>query len=1013
MQTRQIVAILIILAGLGVILAVILNLKRRSASPTTEHPVNYKFEINCPNCTSKPSCIHCTPLGSESTDGIHMEGGITYTSSIDDLNLIKQKLQDYLSDYINNLELENITVEVAPYINYSEDLYEGFDINIGSDFDCSKLTISDHQAEHCNIRIQGEIGGDAIRPSSEKLIGYKPGDTDWDGSEINLNIYDFNVNISPECSEGWTPVNVCLDENNQVTNYSRTLSKPDSPSCVRWIEGPSAIYLPNNINYSLFGCEQDCTATSIPDGVTLSSGLKLSKQDFGTDFTCQSGYNIRSDVNSHASVCTNAGGPIRFLNSSNNTITNPCQEACRRPTDITGYNIQNETSLSSVPDNFNVSVECASQYNPSPRAVLPTATQCVAEGGEYSLSGCEEDCKSKIPDNYPHTGYVIVEGGWADSGLPHSLSRTNFNVSVECAPGYGSTSSGDLPHASVCTEAGGEYTYEGCVADCISPNMPGYVVENEASANFSSRADGPFFVNVSCADNFSAPAGATASRCSSPNNEYTVTGCYPDCTLDLVGPVKKKSLSDQSFGVIPLDYVYNISDIEPGVDIFNSGVGGSCKEGYIGEVETEICNYVDHARVGHPINNNYKITGCYPICAEGEECIDLIAEYDTDISETDFLNQVVNDMNSIHSDLSQNNITYLRKQRFGGKTIFEYQIKCLSDECNLILDSQSIGVGVRVDRKVVKSGTCGVNTEHTNLSLLTLTEEECRHEARELGSLPFAIIDTANNQRAQPLGCYSTAPTNAPDNPTNIYFNSGALLTQRYLKDAWMYPCRGADRTVDPSCICSINTWGNDLDAAIPESAEAHAGKKVWQAIYDMKNSVNREDVFFSNGVIRYAAQSPISIYQIISWFHFPSYNIKGLWTEDVSKFIHNLYGLKYIYIPEILKLVFIGGTWRNKTYIEAFHDQIRKDNWRWGDVSTWLQHMEENRGVLAATTTPAEKTYLQAYINNEDWMGRGSAALEWKDQQVTTPKWNHRGAEGALNADRSTYFDSDQPETI
>lgn len=135
-----------------------------------------------------------------------------------------------------------------------------------------------------------------------------------------------------------------------------------------------------------------------------------------------------------------------------------CDQGCVQPTDITGYtNLPDVLPPSSGPVVMPSPAACANNYHGTP------TYNCATAGEGYTLDGCDADVCT-LPVFFD---YAVHET---------SLERHDFSVDVECADGYGSSTTA-VAQAQVCDSNGEPYSLTGC------ENKTGFCSGNYDSSN--------------------------------------------------------------------------------------------------------------------------------------------------------------------------------------------------------------------------------------------------------------------------------------------------------------------------------------------------------------------------------------------------------------------------------------------------------------------------------------------------------------------------------------------------
>ena len=197
---------------------------------------------------------------------------------------------------------------------------------------------------------------------------------------------------------------------------------------------------------------------------------------------------------------------------------------------LQGINETNKTCSDKEGDKTNVLHSCPSGMAmkiPIPSSPCPgdscSDDYCcatISDGG--SVNNCRRPAASQL-NNYNITNISETD-----------LSISNFNVSgITCKSGYEGT-----VETRVCTRPGGQYSITGCHSHysgiCNKPaNENGYVDLPDTlpiSMNASSISE------ASCSQGYTRRPNITSPTytCSTPNSDYSVSGCEPDpCTLPI------------------------------------------------------------------------------------------------------------------------------------------------------------------------------------------------------------------------------------------------------------------------------------------------------------------------------------------------------------------------------------------------------------------------------------------------------------------------------------------------
>ena len=270
--------------------------------------------------------------------------------------------------------------------------------------------------------------------------------------------------------------------------------------------------------YTLSGCEQDpiCLA---PDNVKgyLVTEASLQKSKWDVTAQCALGYLGQAAV----APCTAHGEKYSISGCELDPI-------CLAPTSTKGYKFK-ESELAK--SKFDVDVECAYGY-----VGKASVSACTSHGGAFSLSGCEVDPVCVAPKKLER-GYKVKE---------NSLTKSNFDVEVECATGFLGTAS-----VTPCTADGEEYEIAGCEIDpvCLAPTgaaSRGYKITEKSIVKST------WDVTAECASGYVGTAEVTI--CAADGERYSLSGCEVDpvClapTLKAGYKVVENSLLHSQFSV--------------------------------------------------------------------------------------------------------------------------------------------------------------------------------------------------------------------------------------------------------------------------------------------------------------------------------------------------------------------------------------------------------------------------------------------------------------------------------
>ena len=185
---------------------------------------------------------------------------------------------------------------------------------------------------------------------------------------------------------------------------------------------------------------------------------------FDVTATCTTGY-----IGTPSAVpCTADVQPYSLKGCKLDTRT------CKAPVSTIGYSVGEHDLVVST---FNVSAKCAQDY-----IGTATVTECTADKGFYSLSGCVPKKFCRAPADT--TGYKVAES---------QLLIAYFDVKASCAPGYLGTAA-----VSPCGENDKPYIVAGCELDtnpCSAPsNTLGYTVHEHDLIR------GTFDVRAACSE---------------------------------------------------------------------------------------------------------------------------------------------------------------------------------------------------------------------------------------------------------------------------------------------------------------------------------------------------------------------------------------------------------------------------------------------------------------------------------------------------------------------------------
>lgn len=299
--------------------------------------------------------------------------------------------------------------------------------------------------------------------------------------------------------------------------------------------------------FKVSGCSKTVSCQSPVDqrGYAVTETSK-EVNGFKVEATCASGYYGEASV----TPCAEGNTPY---------VLDGCKfrKWCKAPKDSEGYEVT-ETNMQL--HKFGVTATCGKGFIGKAKV-----TPCADNSQEYRLSGCKAIAVCQSPKDTK--GYVVNE---------ISLAAHEFQVSVECAPGYAGK-----PQATGCGDTQKRYFLSGCYKDgdyCQGPaDSTGYLLtENELAAK-------TFDVVGQCTP--SHEGKAKVIPCSSNQKEYHLTGCRP----------KVSCMSDAAAEG------YDVTETDLYILPFQFDVKATCKSGYVGTAAVTPCDEPNEA---------YVLSGC-------------------------------------------------------------------------------------------------------------------------------------------------------------------------------------------------------------------------------------------------------------------------------------------------------------------------------------------------------------------------------------------------------------------
>ena len=301
--------------------------------------------------------------------------------------------------------------------------------------------------------------------------------------------------------------------------------------------------------YSVDDCEEDVCQTTTNPGYTHTGG-SLNVLTFSATVECTSDYHGTAEA-------------TKCLQHDHEIVVSGCEaNDCVHPSTV-GYTYDAASSDKLNILDFGPTVACADYYHGTPEA-----TKCSVDGGEYSVSGCEEnvcvcDHGTVSNDNCPIHG----EQKCATCNTGYWLNGVVCEAHADCPAGQGTVNyDSELDTNTVCEDCTGDPSYNnandkspcgdhvGCAADtafytyapsgdlctpctdnkkaigkfettcsptCTEPsNIFGYVFDG---GNLNAGA--VFAPVISCQTGFHGTPVATP--CDITGEDYTVTGCEP------------------------------------------------------------------------------------------------------------------------------------------------------------------------------------------------------------------------------------------------------------------------------------------------------------------------------------------------------------------------------------------------------------------------------------------------------------------------------------------------------
>ena len=301
--------------------------------------------------------------------------------------------------------------------------------------------------------------------------------------------------------------------------------------------------------YNVDGCEEDVCQTSTNPGYTHTGG-SLNVLTFSATVECTSDYHGTAEA-------------TKCLQHDHEIVVSGCEgNDCVHPSTV-GYTYDAASSDKLNILDFGPTVACADYYHGTPEA-----TKCSVDGGEYSVSGCEEnvcvcDHGTLSNDNCPIHG----EQNCATCNTGYWLNGVVCEAHADCPAGQGTV--------NYDSEADTNTVCEDCTGD------PSYNNANDKSPcgdHVGCAADAAFYTY--------APSGDLCTPCT--DNKKAIgkfeTTCSPTCT-------EPSSI----FG-----YVFDGGNLNAGA-VFAPVI--SCQNGFHGTPVATPCEISDE---------DYTVTGCEP-----------------------------------------------------------------------------------------------------------------------------------------------------------------------------------------------------------------------------------------------------------------------------------------------------------------------------------------------------------------------------------------------------------------
>lgn len=464
------------------------------------------------------------------------------------------------------------------------------------------VVCSQHDQEYT---VTGCDPNDCVHPS---VAGYETGDGD-------LNTLNFSPVVTCAADYHGTPVATpCADDQGEYTltgcsenvcaettvvGYTQTTGNLNvqtfsvSLVCTTGYHGsPEATKCTTHGGeYSVDGCEEDtCISTTNP-GYTHTGG-SLGMVTFSATVECTSDYHGTAE----ASIC---------LQRDHECVVSGCEaNDCVHPSTV-GYTYDADSSDKLNILDFGPTVACADYYHG-----MPVATKCSVDGGEYSVSGCEENvcvcdhgtavASDECTANGANQCTICSTGYW--------LNGVVCEAHADCPAGQGAVNyDSELDTNTVCEDCTGDPSYNnandkspcgdhvGCVEDskfytyASSGDLCTLCAEN-------SEAVGNFVTSCTCKAGYWDDSGTCELFYECTDNEHEVTA--PDATTNRVCEVNV-CIAPTTAGYEFNGGVLDVENFAPLVE---------CAEYYHGAALANKCT--THG-------DEYSVSGCNPyICTE-------------------------------------------------------------------------------------------------------------------------------------------------------------------------------------------------------------------------------------------------------------------------------------------------------------------------------------------------------------------------------------------------------------